>query len=141
MNFKTLMFLMACSLACAETGADLFQKALTQERASGNLEEAIKTYQRVAREYPKDRPLAAKALVQAARCYEKLGALQKALRAYSKVPQSYHGFAEASFRIGAIYEHLGEIDEALKAYRKVPAESAEFFAKAQQAIKTLETRN
>jgi tetratricopeptide (TPR) repeat protein len=94
-----------------------------------------------ARHYEKAEAKFLRAALGAGRCYDKLGALQKALRAYSKVPQSYHGFGEASFRIGAIYEHLGEIDEALKAYRKVPAESAEFFAKAQQAIKTLETRN
>ena len=55
----------------ADTGAELFQKAVTQERAVGNLEEAIKLYQRVAKEFASDRPLAAKALVQAARCYEK----------------------------------------------------------------------
>jgi hypothetical protein len=52
----------------AETGAELFQKALTQERAAGNLEEAIKLYQRVATEFASDRALAAKALVQEARC-------------------------------------------------------------------------
>ena len=53
----------------AETGAELFQKALTAERAAGNLEEAIKLYQRVAKEFASDRALAAKALVQEARCY------------------------------------------------------------------------
>ena len=52
----------------AESGAELFQKAVTEERASGNLEEAIKLYQRIAKEFASDRPLAAKALVQAARC-------------------------------------------------------------------------
>ena len=44
----------------AETGAELYQKAVVQERAAGNLEEAIKLYQRVARQFPKDRGLAAK---------------------------------------------------------------------------------
>ena len=33
----------------ADSGAELFQKAVTAERAAGNLEEAIKLYQRVAR--------------------------------------------------------------------------------------------
>jgi hypothetical protein len=36
----------------------LFQKAVTQERAAGNLEEAIKLYQRVATEFASDRALA-----------------------------------------------------------------------------------
>jgi hypothetical protein len=44
----------------ADTGAELFQKAVTQERAAGNLEEAIKLYQRVATEFASDRALAAR---------------------------------------------------------------------------------
>jgi Tol biopolymer transport system component len=84
MNFRLLVIFAACSVAFAETGTELFQKAVVQERAAGNLEEAIKIYQRVAREYPKDRPLAAKALVQAARCYEKLGQ-DKAIKLYGQV--------------------------------------------------------
>src|SRR6516225_7717452 len=72
----------------AETGAELFQKGITQERAAGNLEEAIKLYQRVAKEFASDRPLAAKALVQAARCYEKLGQ-DKAVQLYERVAREY----------------------------------------------------
>jgi hypothetical protein len=72
----------------AESGAELFQKAVTEERASGNLEEAIKLYQRVAKEFASDRPLAAKALVQAARCYEKLGQ-DKAVKIYEQVARDY----------------------------------------------------
>src|SRR5947209_18238341 len=72
----------------ADTGAELFQKAVTQERAAGNLEEAIKLYQRVAREFPQDRALAAKALVQAARCYEKLGQ-DKAIKLYEQVARDF----------------------------------------------------
>src|SRR5580658_2369881 len=72
----------------ADSGAELFQKAVTQERAAGNLEEAIKLYQRVAKEFASDRPLAAKALVQAARCYEKLGQ-DKAVNIYEQVARDY----------------------------------------------------
>jgi hypothetical protein len=72
----------------AETGAELFQKAVTQERAAGNLEEAIKLYQRVATEFASDRALAAKALVQEARCYEKLGQ-DKALKLYEQVARDF----------------------------------------------------
>src|SRR5580704_18199654 len=72
----------------ADSGAELFQKAVTQERAAGNLEEAIKLYQRVAKEFASDRPLAAKALVQEARCYEKLGQ-DKAVKIYDQVARDY----------------------------------------------------
>lgn len=86
---KTLIFVAACTLAlAAETGPELFQKAVTQERAAGNLEEAIKLYQRVAKEYASDRPLAAKALVQAARCYEKLGK-DNSLKIYEQVMKEF----------------------------------------------------
>jgi Tol biopolymer transport system component len=72
----------------ADTGAELFQKAVTQERAAGNLEEAIKLYQRVATEFASDRALAAKALVAEARCYEKLGQ-DKAVKIYEQVARDY----------------------------------------------------
>ena len=68
-----LCFTLAAAVVAAESGAELFQKALTAEQAAGNLEEAIKLYQRVAKDFAADRALAAKALVQEARCYEKLG--------------------------------------------------------------------
>jgi len=77
----------AAALA-ADSGAELFQKAVTQERAAGNLEEAIKLYQRVAKEFASDRPLAAKALLQAARCYEKLGQ-DRAIKLYEQVARDY----------------------------------------------------
>ena len=72
----------------ADVGAELFQKAVTQERAAGNLDEAIKLYQRVAGEFASNRPLAAKALVQEARCYEKLGQ-DKAVKLYQQVARDF----------------------------------------------------
>src|ERR1700722_1478303 len=81
----------------ADTGAELFQKAVTQERAAGNLEEAIKLYQRVATEFASDRALAAKALVQEARCYEKLGQ-DKATKLYEQVAHDYRDQAEPAAR-------------------------------------------
>src|ERR1700728_4422098 len=82
----SLMF--GAAAFAADTGAELFQKAVTQERAAGNLEEAIKLYQRVATEFASDRALAAKALVAEARCYEKLGQ-DKALKLYEQVAHDY----------------------------------------------------
>jgi Tol biopolymer transport system component len=93
----------------AETGAELFQKALAAERAAGNLEEAIKLYQRIAKEFASDRALAAKALVQEGRCYEKLGK-DNAVRIYEQVARDYKDqpapSAAASARLAAL--KLGE---------------------------------
>ena len=79
--------ILAVAALAAESGAELFQKALTAERAAGNLEEAIKLYQRVAKEFASDRALAAKAIVQEAKCYEKLGQKEQATEWYRKAAQ------------------------------------------------------
>ena len=57
----------------AQSGNDLFQKALVKERTEGNIAEAIKIYQTIVQKYGADRKLAAKALIQMAECYQKLG--------------------------------------------------------------------
>ncbi|MBS3818032.1 PD40 domain-containing protein [bacterium] len=70
-----------------QNGYDLFQKALTKERAEGNLEEAIALYQKVM-EVSKDESLAAKAQLRIGICYEKLGR-KEAEKAYQKVVDNY----------------------------------------------------
>ena len=89
----------------ADSGAELFQKAVTAERAAGNLEQAITLYQRVATEFASDRALAAKALVQEARCYEKLGQ-DKAVKIYEQVARDYKDqrepLATANARLAAL---------------------------------------
>src|SRR2546430_15251368 len=74
MNWKTWMLWGACAIAlAAETGAELYQKALVKERGAGNLEDAIQLYQRIAREFPGDRALAAKSLeIGRASCRERV---------------------------------------------------------------------
>jgi len=72
----------------AQSGYDLFQKALATERADGNLQQAIKLYERVAREFASDRALAARALVRMADCYTKLGNAQ-ARAIYERVTREY----------------------------------------------------
>lgn len=72
----------------AQSGYDLFQKALATERADGNLREAIELYARVAREFAADRALAARALLRMADCYEKLGN-PEAARIYERVTRDY----------------------------------------------------
>src|SRR6476660_7288982 len=80
--------LMMAGAAWAESGQDLFQKALVAERANGKLEEAIKLYQRITQKFASDRSLAAKALLQMGQCYEKLGDTQ-ARKAYDRVVREY----------------------------------------------------
>jgi Tol biopolymer transport system component len=72
----------------AQSGYDLFQKALAAERANGNLLQAIELYQRVVREFASDRALAARALLRMADCYAKLGNAQ-ARAIYERIAREY----------------------------------------------------
>ena len=57
----------------AQSAYELFQQALSKERAEGKLQDAIALYQRVIDAAGADHGLAAKALLQLGRCYETLG--------------------------------------------------------------------
>ncbi len=89
------MLLAGAMALAAETGQELFQKALVKERAAGNLEEAIELYQRAAKESAGDRTLAAKSLLAAARCFEKLGK-DGATKLYQEVARHYSDLREAA---------------------------------------------
>jgi Tol biopolymer transport system component len=83
----TAGLVLALAALAAESGGELYQKAVTAERA-GKMEDAIKLYEKVAHDFASDRPLAAKALMQAARGYEKLGQ-DKAAKVYEQIEREY----------------------------------------------------
>ncbi len=66
----------------------LFGAALHQEEVEGNFEAAIETYKKILADYPDNRPIAAKALLQLGRCYEKLGK-SGARTAYERLVREY----------------------------------------------------
>ena len=70
-----------------QSAYDLFQKALTKEKAEGNLEEAIALFQQVV-DKGEDESLAAQAQLHIGMCYEKLG-LGRARESYQKVIDRY----------------------------------------------------
>ena len=78
----------------AQSGYDLFQKALATERADGNLRAAIQLYERVVTEFPRDRAVVAQALVRMAECHEKLGD-GNARRVYERVARDYADQSES----------------------------------------------
>ena len=129
----------AAAALAADSGAELFQKAVTQERAAGNLEEAIKLYQRVAKEFAADRPLAAKALVQAARCYEKLGQ-DKAVKIYEQVARDYSDQRElaatATARLAVLRQGERTAEPATMTQRKleIPGASGHVYTDGQRAL-------
>ena len=80
--------LVGASAAQAQSGHDLFQQALVQERVEGNLEGAIQLYGRVVAEYPSDRALGAQALMQMGHSYELLRN-PEASKVYQRVARDY----------------------------------------------------
>ena len=81
--------LFAVQLCLAQSGTFLYQQGLVKERLEGNMEGAIQIYQRIVSEFPYDRPLVAKALVQIGRCYLTLGRRAEAETFYAKVIRDY----------------------------------------------------
>ena len=92
MTRAILPLIMVISLAARaaglETALELYQRALVQEQAAGNLPEAIQLYRQAAREAGSDRGLAARALIRAAGSYEKLGQ-PAASELYTEIMRTY----------------------------------------------------
>jgi len=71
-----------------QTAGELFEKALYVEEGQGDLQKAIGIYQDLLKRFPESREVAAKALLQIGKCYEKLGK-SEARNAYSRLLQDY----------------------------------------------------
>ena len=84
----TLSLLFAAPTLAQETAEDLYQAGLYQEEVQGNLEQAIEIFERILRDHPGQRTVAAQALMHVGLCYEKLGS-QEAQRAYQRLLRDY----------------------------------------------------
>jgi tetratricopeptide (TPR) repeat protein len=83
-----LVLVVASSVYGRQSAGVLLQSGLYKEDVNGDLEAAIAIYERVLKEFPKDRPVAAKALLHIGSCYEKMGK-QEAQKAYQRLIQEY----------------------------------------------------
>ncbi len=84
-----LLLALGAGTALAQSGYDLFQKALVKERAIGDVEEALRLYQRVVKEFSGNHALAAKAELRMGLLYDRLGRKADAQRAYQAVVNQY----------------------------------------------------
>jgi hypothetical protein len=99
----------------AQQAQELYQRGLSQEHASGRLDEAIVLYRQAAQAAGSDRALAARALMRAAGAYEKLGRQGDAATMYAEVVRMY---PEQRVEVGLAQERL----TALR--RRAPADTA-----------------
>jgi Tol biopolymer transport system component/Skp family chaperone for outer membrane proteins len=121
-SFLSLIGLvLAVSLLAASQAAEKSQSAevllgaaLHQEEVEGNLEAAIKIYQKLLADFPGNRPLAAQAHLRIGMCYEKLGR-REAQKAYQTVIQDYgeqkEFVAQAQERLSRLTAAGGKAEE------------------------------
>ena len=100
----------------------LLGAALHQEEVEGNLEAAIQTYKKLLADYPDNRPIAARALLQMGHCYEKLGK-EGARNAYERLVRDYadqsEAAAQARTRLAALHKPPVAGKEPALATRKI----------------------
>ncbi len=116
-----LMLVAASSGYAKQSAGVLLQSGLYKEEVNGDLEAAIEIFERVLQEFPKDRPVAAKALLHIGLCKEKLG-LNEAINAYQKVvdqyPEQQAEFAIAKERIAKLSKALEDVAQR-PTFRKI----------------------
>jgi len=100
-----LMFVVVSSAYAQQNAGVLLQSGLYKEEVNGDLEAAIKVYERVLKDFPKDRLVAAKAQLHIGLCYEKLGTAE-ARKAYESVVRDFADqseiVAQAQVRLAAL---------------------------------------
>ncbi|MBI2618895.1 MAG: PD40 domain-containing protein [Ignavibacteriales bacterium] len=87
----------------------LYQQGLYETEALGNYTKAIELFNRVVTEFPKEKPIAAKALLQIGICHEKLGNAE-AQKAYERVIKEFADqrevVAAARIRLSALAQNV-----------------------------------
>jgi Tol biopolymer transport system component len=101
-----LLLVVASSAYAQQSAGVLLQSGLYKEDVNGDLEAAIAIYERVLKEFPKNRPVAAKALLHIGLCYEKLGK-QEAQKAYQRLIKEY---ADQHEPVQTARQHLEQLD-------------------------------
>ncbi|MBE9509424.1 MAG: PD40 domain-containing protein [Bacteroidetes bacterium] len=99
----------------------LLSKAIYQEEVNGELDEAIKTYQLIVKQYPDKRNVSAEALLHLGMCYEKLGLLQAHetyLDLINKYPEQKDEVAIAKERVNYLNAYAADINKKAEQHLK-----------------------
>lgn len=117
-----VLSLAAAQKSQSQSAEVLLGAALHQEEVEGNFEAAIETYKKILADHPDNRPIAARALLQMGRCYEKLGK-SGARTAYERLVREYADQSEevkqARTRLAALLKPRSVPKEPAFATRKV----------------------
>ena len=97
-----------------QRAGELFEKALYVEEGQGDLKIAIDLYQKILKDYPQNRDVAAKAQLHIGLCYERLG-LEEAQKAFQKVVDNY---PEQSVAVKVAREKLSALARARSVVEK-----------------------
>jgi TolA-binding protein len=100
----------------------LLSEAIYQEEINGKLDEAIKTYQTIVKQYTENREVCAEAMLHLGICYEKLG-LDQARQTYRDVITKY---SEQADKVAMARDRISHLD----------AYNSELNAKAEQNFKS-----
>ncbi|MCK4645021.1 MAG: PD40 domain-containing protein [Candidatus Aminicenantes bacterium] len=84
----TIIFALALVGGNQQNAKQLYQSGLYKEEVEGDLQKAIELYQKILKQFPKNREIGAKALYRVGFCYEKLGK-QEAQKAYQRIIREY----------------------------------------------------
>ena len=107
----------------AQSAQDLYQRALVQEHATGDLKQAIALYDQAAKTAGRDRSLAAKALARKGGSLEKLGRETEAADTYAELVRAYpeqrHEVAMAQERLTALRRTARDVHQAAPAAERV----------------------
>ncbi|MCH8118895.1 MAG: PD40 domain-containing protein [Planctomycetes bacterium] len=101
-----LMLVVASSAYAKQKAGVLFQSGLYQEQVKGDLDAAIKVYERIIVNFPRNRPVVAKALLHIGLCYEKMGK-QEAQKTYRHLIKEY---ADQPETVQTARERLKQLD-------------------------------
>jgi Tol biopolymer transport system component len=117
-----ILFSFGIATAQQNKAEKLYQEGLHQMEGIGDYSKAIELFNRVVTEFPKDKPVAAKALLQMGRCYEKLGR-DEARKAYERLLRDYADQSEqaklARARLAALRAPASASKEPTFATRQV----------------------
>ena len=109
----------------------LLSKAIYQEEINGKLDEAIKTYQTIVKQYPDNREVCAEAMLHLGICYEKLG-LDQARQTYRDVISKY---SEQADKVAMARDRISRLDAFTS---ELIAKAEEHFRKGNELFKSWE---